>query len=122
VKPAEQVLESFQLPDESKRRHPPELVDQLERVPELLGRDSHLVDPVEREHRAGVRDGDVEPIRPTRKPSAKQRHARRVRWTRGAVNQGGQLFEDGSRLDLFQLPGHLLPAFPAVGLHLGPGA
>ena len=78
VEPAEQVLQLFETPDQAKGRDPPELVDQLERVPELLGRDSHLVEPIEREQRSGIRDGRLHPIRPTSKPLPEQRDARHL--------------------------------------------
>ena len=78
VEPAEQVLQLFETPDQAKGRDPPELVDQLERVPELLGRDSHLVEPIEREQRSGIRNSRLNPIRPTSKPLPEQRDARRL--------------------------------------------
>ncbi len=78
MEPAEQVLQALETADQAKSRNPPELVDQLERVPELLGRDSHLVEPVEGEQRSGIRDGRLDPIRPTSEPLPEQRDARRL--------------------------------------------
>ncbi len=115
VEPAQQVLEALECGHEPPRRDPPELVDQLECVPELLCRDSNLVQPVHREHRARIRDGRVEPIDPTRQPPSEQQRTRRVRGTAGRVGQMREFFEQRWRSDLLNLPRHFLAALAAVG-------
>lgn len=75
VEAAQQVLESLQCIHEPQRRHTAELVDQLERVAQLLRPDSHLVQPLDRKQRAGVGDGRVEPVHSPLQPSPEQQRA-----------------------------------------------
>lgn len=75
VEAAQQVLDSLQRIQEPQRRHAAELVDQLERVAQLLRPDSHLVQPLDREQRAGVGYGRVEPVHSSLQPSPEQQRA-----------------------------------------------
>ncbi len=116
VEPAEQILELFEHAREPTRRDPAELVNQLEHVPELLGRDPHLVEPIEGEQRAGFRHGRIEPVGSARKASPQQRRARLARRTAGGRDQPRKVLQHGDGLSLLDLPHHVLLGLAALGV------
>ena len=78
VEPAQQILDILDPAHQAQRRHAPELVDQLQNVPELFRRDAHPVQPVDREQRTGFRHGRAKPVRAACEPPPEQRHTRPV--------------------------------------------
>lgn len=121
VQPAEQILDSPESDHQAAGGHAPELVDQFEGVSKLLGGDADPVEPVQHEQRARVGHRRLQPVGAAGQPLPEQERAGRLRPAGHAVGQAGQFIEQASCLQVAHLPGHLLPAPPAVGLDADPG-
>ena len=117
----QEILAPLEARHEAKRRNLSDLVRQLERVPELLGRDPHAVQPVEGEHGAGIGHGRFEPVRAAAEPPAERLAASRAFGPRRGDDEARQLLDERPGAGLLDLPNHLRAGVLAIGLDGLPG-
>ncbi len=118
--PPEEILEPPQRADRPLGRHPAELVDEFQGVSQLLDRDAHQMQAIERVERAGRFDGSLQSLDARLQPLAQRGRTCR----RGLVPDHRLQRREvgGQRLSLYvlELTGHLLAARPSVVVDLHP--